>query len=127
MRQFTDLGQALESGHTLYFKNVGRRLPALGEIVDQVRVATRARYWEAAIVCSAGMDPGYDVHQDAFELVVLQLSGAKRWTVYAGQERDEVAFSGNLQDGDMLYVPTNWWHFCEPLGQSTHATISFLA
>jgi len=122
-RQFVELADALKDGYTLYFKNVGRRLLAIGEVVEQVRVATSARYWEAAVVRSESSDPGFDAHQDVAELVVLQLAGAKRWTVY--DDDGQVTFSGNLSSGDMLYVPLDWLHYCEPLGSSTHVTVSF--
>lgn len=115
---------ALEFGATVYFKNVGRRLPELETVVEDVRVATRARYWEAAIVCCASDEPGFKAHQDAHDLVVLQLTGTKTWTVFANQRMSEVAFCRDLSQGDMLYVPQNWWHFVRPSGQSMHVTIS---
>jgi len=124
-QKFELFEEALAAGSTLYFKNVGRRVPPITEVVTDVRVSTHANYWEAALVCGNGFEPGYDVHRDPCELVVMQLHGTKRWTIYSGGEREEVAFSSNLQDGDMLYVPANWWHFCEPLGRSAHVTISF--
>lgn len=120
-----DLRRALADGATLYFKNVGRRLAPVAAVVEEVRVATRARWWEAALVLTDGRQPGFGVHRDASELAVLQLVGQKGWTVFAGGALGAVAFQDELRDGDVLYVPRDWWHCCEPVGESVHLTVSF--
>jgi len=71
----------------------------------------------------------FDVHWDPQEVFVLQLSGRKRWQVFAptrlhplsddGEKAPEPkaqpAWDGIMNDGDMLYLPRGWWHVAFPL------------
>ncbi len=80
---------------------------------------------------AAGFTPHYDVH----EVLVLQIAGSKRWSLYApvtplphrSQPFTPQAYSGQapleeveLNAGDLLYLPRGWLH-------STRTSTSFSA
>jgi len=82
---------------------------------------------------------GFNVHWDAHEVFVLQLSGRKRWQVFAPTRLDPLAddietaqppkvppiWEGIVDDGDLLYLPRGFWHVAYPLDEpSLHMTWS---
>jgi len=82
---------------------------------------------------------GFNVHWDAHEVFALQLSGRKRWQVFAPTRIDPLAddietaqppnvppiWEGILSDGDVLYLPRGYWHVAYPLDEpSLHMTWS---
>jgi ribosomal protein L16 Arg81 hydroxylase len=103
------------------------------------RVADLTRSMEEALNCRcvanlyAGWrtQKGFDVHWDPQEVMVLQLSGRKRWQVFAPnrpypladdiekapQPSDPPVWEGIMNDGDMLYLPRGWWHVAYPLDE----------
>lgn len=103
------------------------------------RVADLTRSLEEALDCGcvanlyAGWrtQKGFDVHWDSQEVFVLQLSGRKRWQVFAPNRPYPLAddiekappptgqpvWDGIMNDGDMLYLPRGWWHVAYPLDE----------
>lgn len=82
---------------------------------------------------------GFNVHWDAHEVFALQLSGRKRWQVFAPTRIDPLTddietaqppkappiWEGILSDGDVLYLPRGYWHVAYPLDEpSLHMTWS---
>lgn len=82
---------------------------------------------------------GFNVHWDAHEVFALQLSGRKRWQVFAPTRIDPLTddsdaaqpptappiWDGILSDGDVLYLPRGYWHVATPLEEpSLHMTWS---
>ena len=82
--------------------------------------------------------PGFDLHWDDHDVIILQLHGRKRWLVYGSTrpyplardvvrntERPEAPlWEGELTDGDLLYIPRGWWHAAVPLAEPTlHLTV----
>jgi ribosomal protein L16 Arg81 hydroxylase len=82
---------------------------------------------------------GFNVHWDPHEVFVLQLSGRKRWQVFAPTRIDPLAddietaqppkappiWDGIMGDGDVLYLPRGYWHVAYPLDEpSLHMTWS---
>lgn len=83
---------------------------------------------------------GFDIHWDDHDVLVAQIAGRKRWTVYGMTSRyplkgdkkviatppSEPLWEGLLDDGDLLYIPRGWWHVAVPLDEPTlHLTIGF--
>ncbi|MBB0991501.1 cupin [Dietzia maris] len=87
-----------------------------------------------------GFDPHYDVH----DVLVLQVSGTKRWRVHepvhhhplpdqpwtdhreaiAERAKDEPVIDTVLEPGDCLYLPRGWIHSAEAQGDtSIHLTV----
>jgi hypothetical protein len=82
---------------------------------------------------------GFKVHWDAQEVFVLQLSGRKRWQVFAPTRSNPLTddaetaqpptappiWEGILNDGDLLYIPRGFWHVAVPLDEpSLHISVS---
>jgi ribosomal protein L16 Arg81 hydroxylase len=128
--------------------NAGGLITLLGQgatmILDSVHevapaVAHLTASMEAALSCAcvsnlyAGWrtQRGFDVHWDRHEVLVLQLSGRKRWQVFAPTRLDPLGddiettppptappiWDGILNDGDFLYLPRGYWHVAYPLDE----------
>ncbi len=84
---------------------------------------------------------GFDLHWDDHDVLVLQVSGRKRWRIYTASRphplfrdastndtpSDELAWEGVLEDGDLLYVPRGWWHVATAIDSPTiHLTFGIL-
>jgi hypothetical protein len=86
--------------------------------------------------------PGFDVHWDGHDVLILQVSGRKHWKVYpmtrehplpddpkTDEAKTKVApreplWEGMLEDGDFLYIPRGWWHVAIPVDEPTlHLTV----
>lgn len=105
--------------------------------------ATELERWlrtsvQVNVYASLSERPGFGLHWDDHDVVVLQLDGAKHWTIHeptrtAPLHRDVVAPDVPtgppvaelvLQAGDILYLPRGWWH-CVSASEGTpslHAT-----
>ena len=81
---------------------------------------------------------GFDLHWDDHDVLIVQVAGRKRWSVYGMTRRyplpkdvapdlgrpEDPLWEGMLQDGDLLYIPRGWWHVATPLDEPTlHLTI----
>lgn len=82
--------------------------------------------------------PGFDIHWDGHDVLVLQISGRKLWKIYPMTREHPLLdeseapppasqsplWEGTLRDGDVLYIPRGWWHVAVPLDEPTlHLTI----
>ena len=82
--------------------------------------------------------PGFDLHWDGHDVLILQVSGRKLWKVYpmtrphplpndsepAGDPPSTPVWEGTLNAGDVLYIPRGWWHVAIPLDEPTlHLTV----
>lgn len=87
--------------------------------------------------CWGGVQ-GFDVHWDDHDVFVVQVEGAKRWSLYGStltaptrrlrqldHERPEEPIEEIvLEPGDMLYLPRGYWHAAVGMGAPTlHLTI----
>ena len=81
----------------------------------------------------------FDLHWDPQDSIVLQVTGRKRWQVYAPTRAHPLesdleppprptaapVWDGMLEDGDTLYIPRGWWHVAFPVNApSLHLTVS---
>lgn len=83
----------------------------------------------------------FNTHWDEHDVFIFQTEGEKHWTVFeptrpnpvpadVDYEREsdglKVAWNGNLRPGDVLYIPTGWWHHARSTGAgSVHMTAGF--
>ena len=120
-------------------------LDAAQDVAPAVSGLTGSMQQALSCVCTANLYAGwrsqraFDVHWDAHEVFVLQLSGRKRWQVFAPTRSDPLAddiekalpptspplWEGILQDGDFLYLPRGFWHVAFPLDEpSLHLSLA---
>lgn len=120
----------LSQGASMVLDQVHEVAPGVAHIADAMSEALNCS-------CIANLYAGwriqraFDIHWDVQEVVVLQLSGRKRWQVFAPTEPDPLrdesdktppptappVWDGILNDGDMLYLPRGWWHVAFPLDE----------
>ncbi len=80
---------------------------------------------------------GFSLHWDDHDVIVAQITGRKKWSVYGvtrryplhGESRSEPPqqplWEGILEDGDLLYIPRGWWHIAHAIDEpSLHLTFS---
>ncbi|HEV2060029.1 MAG TPA: cupin domain-containing protein, partial [Solirubrobacteraceae bacterium] len=81
---------------------------------------------QANAYCTPASSQGFAVHHDTHDVFVLQVSGSKRWRIYAplvelplkdqrwltaaGAEVGEPLHDITLRAGDTLYIPRGWPH-----------------
>ncbi|MGH9507070.1 MAG: JmjC domain-containing protein [Terriglobales bacterium] len=122
-----ELSAHLRKGATLVIN-------ALEEVSARVRefveVIERAAHAPAQANLYAGWQtaPGFRLHRDGHDVLVLQLAGSKRWSIYRpGSQPPEGAtpeWEGVLTDGDLLFLPSGWWHVAVPEETpSMHVTV----
>jgi ribosomal protein L16 Arg81 hydroxylase len=132
------LAACLSAGATIVLDGVEEMASGVRDLVSSFRDALHA---SAHVNLYAGWhsQKGLDLHFDCQEIMVLQVSGRKRWQVYRPTrvnplpDDEEPApkpvappvWDGMLEDGDMLYIPRGWWHVAFPVGEpSLHLTVA---
>jgi hypothetical protein len=113
-------------------------VPHLAELTDALAARLGVRVG-LNLYASWKADDGLALHWDTHGVIVLQLAGRKQWTVHHPSRPDPVkddafeppaadaepAWSGMLEDGDMLYLPRGYPHVASAVdGASMHLTIS---
>jgi ribosomal protein L16 Arg81 hydroxylase len=95
---------------------------------------------QANAYCTPAASRGFDVHHDTHDVFVLQVSGRKRWRIYApvfelplkdqrwsperAAELGEPLHDITLEAGDTLYLPRGWPHEAAAAdGDSLHITV----
>lgn len=131
------LTHALRSGATLILNAAQDASPGLRDLCESLAV-------EFTCVCQANLyacwrsRPGFDVHWDDHDVIVVQAEGRKLWALY-GATREAPLIQGDppehrppaqaeqefhLEAGDVLYVPRGVWHAAKGVDEpSLHLTI----
>jgi ribosomal protein L16 Arg81 hydroxylase len=129
---------ALAQGATMVLDAVEEVAPRVGALAEALKDAFQGPV-NANLYAGWRRQSGFDVHWDAQEVFVLQLSGRKHWKVFRPTRPhplredfeetpkpgpdDKAVFDGILNDGDFLYLPRGWWHTAFPLDEpSLHIT-----
>ncbi|MGV3526350.1 MAG: cupin domain-containing protein [Candidatus Sericytochromatia bacterium] len=127
------LGQ-LRNGATLVMENIDRYAPALALLLDalsdQLGLPTHLNLY-----LSAPGHPGYPLHYDQHDFLILQIHGHKRWEIFPttpaslGSENQRAGavapppssrlHNWLLTPGDVLYVPRGYWH--QALAEASHS------
>jgi hypothetical protein len=133
------LERALREGATLILDAVDELHAPVSVLVEDMEPLFRVRP-QANLYAGWRTSPGFDLHWDDHDVLVAQIAGRKRWSVYGMTKpyplaRDKGAipppdsgplWEGLLEDGDLLYIPRGWWHAAAPLDEPTlHLTIGF--
>jgi hypothetical protein len=127
----------LRDGATLTFDRVDHAHGPIRELAAVLESELRARVF-INIFASWEPVPGFDVHWDDHDVLVIQLEGRKRWKIFeptrqwplyrdiVNNYKPEVPPVAELDmtAGDVLYLPHGWWHSVSALGEpSLHITI----
>jgi hypothetical protein len=126
------LNELLRQGATLAVDCIDEMVEPIAQLVESlgktfhepVRVNAYAGW---------GTSHGFDPHWDAVDVLVLQISGRKRWILYGeatespagdyvsagGKPPTEPVWDQVLEDGDLLYIPRGCWHVAIPLAEPT--------
>jgi ribosomal protein L16 Arg81 hydroxylase len=148
-------GQVDETSHDLAFKRFAQgdtlRLagvdsvwPPLGELCLDLGESLSAEIHANAYLTPAGAQ-GFRVHFDFYDVLVLQVAGAKEWSVYAPERRMPINLEfarvwsprpeseeklrllerAELRAGDVLYMPRGFYHQAVAAADaSLHLTLS---
>jgi len=130
------LAQILGKGATLVIDGIDGMIPALRRLCVAVERTLRARAWiNAYLTFFTG--GGFGPHWDNHDVLILQISGDKRWRFFGPPEpsplseigRDAVAPKAVIGEellcaGDLLFIPRGHWHDAEVIGDSSvHLTM----
>lgn len=127
----------LAQGATLVVNHVDRYVPRLALLAEAVEAATRARTF-VNLYASWHRHAGLGLHWDMQDTFILQVRGRKHWKVHAPTQPAPLdsnppkpdgapAWEGDLNEGDLLYLPRGWWHLATPVGEpSLHLTVSMV-
>jgi ribosomal protein L16 Arg81 hydroxylase len=132
---------ALDAGATLVIDGTEELHAPLRELVAAVERSLRCLVQANLYVNLGGAEPGFHTHWDDHDVVVLQCEGAKHWDVYpptaaypVGVLSDppppspaDLAWSGLVERGDLLYLPRGWWHTVTAVPGSPSAHLSLSA
>ena len=137
------LAAVFGAGHTLYLTKAERVIPPLAQLcrgladelaTHDVRLRSKIN---AHVFFTPPQSQGFAPHRDEHASFILQMDGAKEWTIYAptaDADRDQVFQAGavdrevlqqhrpvevRLEPGDVLYMPEWWPH--EARAASTHS------
>lgn len=118
---------------------VERRVPAVGALCAALAGETGDNV-TAGLVATCGAGSALEVHFDPYDLLVLQIDGAKRWdifgdptinpiegmNVFAQSPPTEKLMTADLRPGDWLFVPAGYCHRCDNIdARSLHLSIMF--
>lgn len=126
----------LRDGATLRLREVQNLSKPVRELASTLERELRERVQVNAYATVHDV-PGTELHWDDHDVLILQVSGSKRWSLhgqrepkpYAGEYLDLDRPAGDpvadivLQQGEALYLPRGWWHLVRAsAGPSLHLT-----
>lgn len=128
----------LRNGNTIVLNDAQQRLGwGMADLCDDFGIAFRSHV-QMNCYLSMGDAPGFGLHWDDHDVVILQMAGRKYWEVHAPTElgalaeftpKDavgDVVWSGVLQPGYALSIPRGWAHSVQGVEDevSVHLTVS---
>lgn len=117
-------------GATIIYDNIEEKLEKLLKLVQSIEYLLE-EYCSAHLYVSKEEESGLDIHWDDHDVLVLQIHGQKKWTLYEkdieypvrsdrlnnpGTPGVEI-WSGVLDPGNILYLPRGYWHLPEATGE----------
>lgn len=134
------VGRALREGYSILLNSVeGYHTPAQELARQLIREVGESVVINAYVSWTS--DRCFTTHWDDHDVFIVQTEGEKEWTLYKPSResplfRDvecdtlsddfELAWTGILRRGDVLYLPRGWWHHAKSTGQgSIHLTCGF--
>ncbi|MEZ0369066.1 MAG: cupin domain-containing protein [Candidatus Sericytochromatia bacterium] len=140
--QLAGVGRQLRKGATLVLEAVDRRDAQLAGFLDALSAELGIDSF-LNLYLSAPEHPGFALHYDTHDFLILQIYGYKDWEIFAPTVRDPLPHqpaSGqtppagaclqrlSLAPGDVLYLPKGYWHQALARQEhSLHLTLGFNA
>lgn len=127
----------LRQGATIALSSVDRLYEPLEELVEELELMFH-EYVQINAYAGWRSSRGFNLHWDEHEVLILQVSGRKRWSLYGttraypvaednhseGRPTHEPIWEETLEEGDLLYIPRGCWHVATPLDEPTlHLTV----
>ncbi|MFE2146974.1 JmjC domain-containing protein [Streptomyces sp. NPDC059456] len=118
------LQEVLGAGTTLVIDGIEELHAPLRDLATAVEGSVRSLVQANLYVNLGGAEQGFHTHWDDHDVFILQAEGAKHWDIHPPTEEHPVGvlstpvppadgaagWSGELTDGDVLYLPRGWWH-----------------
>ena len=136
-----DVARHFDDGATVIFRQLHKRVPALARLCVAL-----GRHFSSRVQTNVYLTPpdaqGFAPHWDTHDVFVLQISGAKRWSIYDTQVRlplrgqrfergtppGDVSDEFDLGPGSAVYLPCGLMHSARSTGQaSLHVTLGLTA
>lgn len=133
------LYETLSAGSTLVIDGIEELHAPLRALVTGVESALRSLVQANLYVNLGGAEQGFHTHWDDHDVLILQAEGAKHWDIHPPTaeypvgvlsdppqpDRGAEFWSGELTEGDVLYLPRGWWHTVKAVGgsPSVHLTL----
>jgi len=129
------LTSLLSTGSTLVLDAVEEMFRPLREFAKRFDERLGERVFVNLYASWGGHDDQHQVHWDDAHILVLQVSGMKRWTVWQpspaapclseSEGASKPVWEGVLRAGEILHVPRGWWHLVEGLNSpSLHLAVT---
>lgn len=132
------------SGATIILDNLEKTVPSLRELGHNV---LKGFNWIKGVFSNVYLTPknaqAFELHSDWQDVFILQVDGSKHWSVYEGDysnplnegqcrkfdsEKTKKIFEGELEPGDLLYVPRGFPHEVKTTDQfSLHITLTVVS
>ena len=136
-----EVARQFDDGATVIFNQLHRRVPALARLC-----AALGQRFSSRVQTNVYLTPpdaqGFAPHWDTHDVFVLQISGAKRWSIYdtrvrlplRGQRFERGTPPGDVSDelelgpGSAVYLPRGLMHSARSTGEaSLHVTLGLTA
>ena len=136
-----EVARRFDDGATVIFRQLHKRVPALARLCVAL-----GRRFSSRVQTNVYLTPpdaqGFAPHWDTHDVFVLQISGAKRWSIYDTQVRlplrgqrfkpgtppGKVSDEFELGPGSAVYLPRGLMHAARSTGQaSLHITLGLTA
>lgn len=132
-----DLIGQLQDGATLVIDAVDELYEPLTVLASSLEREFR-EHIQVNLYAGFHTSPGFDLHWDDHDVIILQIAGRKSWAIYGDTRKYPLAndifkdktppaepiWKETISDGDLLYIPRGFWHVATPLDEpSLHLTI----
>jgi ribosomal protein L16 Arg81 hydroxylase len=120
-----NLGRLLEHGASLIASPFEAYVPQVQALCADVARHVNERTY-CGVVATVGRGCAIRLHYDPQDILILQITGTKRWKIYdhpvvcpvvgmpeQTPPQSEPIFDDTLRPGDFLFVPAGHWHHCE--------------
>jgi len=125
------VNQQMAKGATLVVNGVDEYHEGIARMVAMLENLVNEKI-QANLYACFQPSHGFGVHWDNHDVFVVQVMGSKAWQVYPTTDNKEALaegiaplWQGQLNHGDVLYIPRGFWHFARSIGQTVHITFGF--